>query len=237
MPYAERRPSRDSGAGVACVWTRFGDTTPTRVLPDACADVIWHRETGELWLAGPDTTAKLSSPLPGTLVAIRYPSLRPAFGIPACDLVDARVPLADLHPRAGELADRLAQTTTTADAQRVLTSALPAPADPLATELRRLATTTGDVRGMADRLNRSPRQLRRDCQAAFGYGPRMLHRVLRFSAAVSQARTGTHFGAIAADLGYADQPHLAKDVREFAGVSLSTLVGRGNLPVPRQIPE
>ncbi|WP_424185510.1 helix-turn-helix domain-containing protein [Actinokineospora sp. G85] len=231
MSYVERRPFRDSGAGVACVWARFGDTAPTRVLPDACADVIWHRETGELWLAGPDTTARLSSPSPGTLVAIRYPSLRPALGIPASELVDARVPLSDLHPRAGELADRLAETTTTAAAQRVLTSALPAPADPLATELRHLATTTGDVRAMADRLNRSPRQLRRDCHAAFGYGPRMLHRVLRFSTAVVQARAGKPFAAIAADLGYSDQPHLSKDVREFAGIPLSSLAGRGNPPV------
>ncbi|MCG8919197.1 AraC family transcriptional regulator [Actinokineospora sp. PR83] len=227
MTYQERRPPGLSGLGVDCVWSRSGATAAVRVLPDACADVIWHRESGALWVAGPDTAAQLSAPVAGTLVGIRFPSAARPLGVPAADLRDARVALADLWPtrRAADLADRLAETPDTATAQRVLVSALAAEPDPLAAALRAMAERTGSVAEMADRLGYSPRQLRRHAHTAFGYGPKVLHRVLRFTRAVSLARAGTPFADVAHAGGFTDQAHLANEVRDLAGTTLGDLVG------------
>ena len=68
------------------------------------------------------------------------------------------------------------------------------------------------------------RQLRRRCEAAFGYGPKTLARVLRLQRALALARAGTPFAAVAADAGYADQPHLSREVRALTGLPLGELL-------------
>ncbi|MFD7653946.1 helix-turn-helix domain-containing protein, partial [Actinosynnema sp. NPDC059797] len=60
--------------------------------------------------------------------------------------------------------------------------------------------------------------------AAFGYGPKVLHRVLRFDRAVALARRGVPFADVAHRTGYADQSHLSREVRELAGVPLGQLI-------------
>jgi AraC-like DNA-binding protein len=82
-----------------------------------------------------------------------------------------------------------------------------------------------DVRQFAEHIGLSERQLRRRSLAAFGYGPKTLQRILRFRRAVALARRGVPFVDVAVDAGYADQPHLAREVRELAGVSLGELIG------------
>ena len=60
--------------------------------------------------------------------------------------------------------------------------------------------------------------------AAFGYGPAVLRRVLRFRRAMALLREGLGPAEVAARSGYADQPHLSRDVRAFAGVSPARVV-------------
>ncbi|HEY7482847.1 MAG TPA: helix-turn-helix domain-containing protein [Streptosporangiaceae bacterium] len=81
------------------------------------------------------------------------------------------------------------------------------------------------VRTAATRLGISERQLRRRSLAVFGYGPKTLQRVLRFQRALTLARAGGSLAAVAYDTGYADQAHLAHDVRDLAGVPLTDLLG------------
>lgn len=59
---------------------------------------------------------------------------------------------------------------------------------------------------------------------AFGYGPSVLRRVLRFRMALRLAARGTPFATVAARAGYADQAHLAREVRALAGVPLGRLI-------------
>jgi len=42
--------------------------------------------------------------------------------------------------------------------------------------------------------------------------------------AVALARTGESFAAVSAEAGYADQAHLAREVRALAGVPLTALL-------------
>ena len=76
----------------------------------------------------------------------------------------------------------------------------------------------------AERCGLSPRQLQRRSTSAFGYGPKTLHRILRLQRAVALARAGRPFATVSAEAGYADQAHLAREVRAMVGVPLSTLI-------------
>src|ERR1700759_1390723 len=84
---------------------------PKRILPDGCLDIIWA--SGRVFVAGPDTTAQVAAAPPGSRsFALRFgagtgPGV---LGVPASELVDRQVPLAQLwHPadvrRLAEAAD------------------------------------------------------------------------------------------------------------------------------------
>jgi transcriptional regulator GlxA family with amidase domain len=83
------------------------------------------------------------------------------------------------------------------------------------------------VAATADELGIGARQLHRRSLAAFGYGPKTLARVLRLQRALTLARSGLPFAETAARAGFADQAHLARDVRELAGMPLTDLLARG----------
>jgi AraC-like DNA-binding protein len=72
-------------------------------------------------------------------------------------------------------------------------------------------------------LGWSARTLQRHSLAVYGYGPATLRRILRFRRAVRLLRAGQSPAAVAAGAGYADEPHLHRDAREFSGVPLRAL--------------
>nr|WP_255426561.1 helix-turn-helix domain-containing protein [Pseudonocardia sp. C8] len=79
---------------------------------------------------------------------------------------------------------------------------------------------------LADRLGVTARTLHRRCVATLGYGPSVARRVLRFRAAGALLWDGVAPAEVAARCGYADQPHLSREVRALAGVSPATLAAR-----------
>jgi AraC-like DNA-binding protein len=94
------------------------------------------------------------------------------------------------------------------------------------------------VENLADELGWSPRSLTRHCTAVYGYGPAVLRRILRFRRACGLLHAGVAPAEVAARTGYADQPHLAREIRALAGVPTSALrpepVGRARAePVGR----
>jgi AraC-like DNA-binding protein len=208
------------------VWrsvTPAGESRVKRILPDGCLDLIW--QDGTVFVAGPDTTAQIGHPPPGS----RYAALRfgagtgpGVLGVPASELVDRRVPLDALWPAAevraiAESDDPVAALTTAAGRRW-------RGADPTMVALAGAARAGAPVGTVAERCGLSPRQLQRRSNTAFGYGPKTLHRILRLQRAVALARTGRPFAAVSADAGYADQAHLAREVRAMAGVPLSALL-------------
>jgi AraC-like DNA-binding protein len=82
------------------------------------------------------------------------------------------------------------------------------------------------VATIAGALGLSPRQLQRRCTTAFGYGPKMLSRILRMQRALVLARRGVPYAEVSVRSGYADQAHLAREARSLAGVPLTVLMKR-----------
>ncbi|MER5968275.1 helix-turn-helix domain-containing protein [Streptomyces sp. NPDC002055] len=222
----EERFSRTAGA---TLWTRTADGTPQRVLPDGCTDLIVIG--GELVVAGPDTRAHLATGLPGTrYLGLRFPPGRgPALlGVPADELRDRRVPLGALW--SGREARVLAEQVVEADDPAEVLARIAAdrqrtspPPDPLVTALVPALRAGEPVAAVAAAAGLGERQLRRRCLTAFGYGPKTLARVLRMNRALRLARDGVPYATVAAATGYADQAHLAREVKALAGVPLSEL--------------
>ncbi|WP_043733367.1 helix-turn-helix domain-containing protein [Streptomyces zinciresistens] len=233
----EERASRFPGA---VVWTNTPSAGDSGcVLPDGCMDLLWN--DGRLLVAGPDTRAHCAGGGTGPWLGVRFfPGTAPALlGVPAHEVRDRRLDLADLRPapRVRRLSARIGAAdgggAALADMARALEEAaleLAADAPPPDPLLRRIVTALDaghPVSATADRLGLGARRLHRRCLTAFGYGPKTLGRVLRLQRALALARAGTPFAATAALSGFADQAHLARDVKELAGVPLGELLGRG----------
>ncbi len=253
--YREWRPPPMLARHVACTWAGRmgpgGETYVRQVLPDGCVDILW--DGADLVVAGPDTgpVGVIARP-DGFYVGIRFrPGLAPTvLGRPASDLLDLRVAAVDVlgRDRAERLADRLVSERTrtrpesgeslrtlVVELEEAIVDWLPqsAPPDPLVeatvAALGRRRGPTGaaaSVAGLADDLGVSERQLLRRCQAAVGYGPKTLDRVLRFRRflALAEARPHAGLARLAVDAGYADQPHLNRETARLAAATPATLL-------------
>lgn len=223
------------------------------VLPDGCMDLLWTE--GRLFVAGPDThahlpatsdtsgtsgtssTSALTSALSGNDAGRRYvgvrfaPGTAPAvLGVPAHELRDRRVELTDLWGAAD--VRRLTARVDAADDPLAALEAVAAeraadrpPPDPLTARVVRSLNAGRGVAGTADAVGVGARQLYRRCLPAFGYGPKTLDRVLRLQRALVLARAGRSLADTAIAAGFADQAHLARDVKELTGMRLSDLLG------------
>lgn len=237
--YREQSPPAPLRPSVTCFWTRVADPgqqATAEVLPDACVDLIWRRGHG-VFVAGPDTGPVPSAMPPETvLVGVRFApgAGGPALGLPLSELLNQRVDAADLGTRPAAGLARVPADVPPGEAQRLLTGLAAAmvaggPADRLVTAAAWLlgepAVRAEDI---AARLGVSERQLRRRCQAAVGYGPATLRRVLRFRRFLSWVDAaglpGTgDLATAAADLGYADQAHLTRETARLAGLTPAAL--------------
>ena len=198
-----------------------------RILPDGCLDLIWS--DGRVFVAGPDTTAQVHPPRPGSRVAgLRFAAgTGPAVvGVPADEITDRRVPLEQVW--SGAEVRRIADAD---DPLAALEAAAPRrwqDPDRALVAVAAQARAGRTVDAIAGSCGLSARHLQRRCRTAFGYGPKTLTRILRLQRALSLARDGMSFAAVSATAGYADQAHLSRDVRALAGVPLGALVTRGS---------
>jgi AraC-like DNA-binding protein len=98
--------------------------------------------------------------------------------------------------------------------------------DPLVMRASRLLAGGAAVATASRELAVSDRHLRRRFHDVVGYGPKTLQRVLRlrrFLALAERAGTG-ELARLAAEAGYADQPHLTRDCTELAGLAPAALL-------------
>jgi AraC-like DNA-binding protein len=220
---------------VSCTWERRVEADgPGRVLPDGSVDLVWAGDAG-LFVAGPDTGPCTYERRSGSeLVGLRFrPGVAGAvLGLPVSDLRDTRVPLdAVWNGQATDLAEKLASAPSPREVlEDAVARRLPEidPPGPLVVEaVRRLGRPATRVSALSDALFVSERQLRRVFAEAVGYGPKTLDRILRFQRflALGPAVDGG-FARLAAELGYADQAHLTRDVTRLSGLSPKRLVDR-----------
>jgi transcriptional regulator GlxA family with amidase domain len=101
------------------------------------------------------------------------------------------------------------------------------PPDPALNHLVAALGAGRPVAVTADELGLGARQLHRRSLAAFGYGPKTLARILRLRRALALARADVPYAETAARCGFADQAHLARDVKEFTGLPLRRLLAPG----------
>jgi AraC-like DNA-binding protein len=230
---------------VSCLWVQTigaGDGAYEHpVLPDGCADIVWIN--GGLTVVGPATTAVTESLAPASVVVgvrFRTGAAPPLLGVSATELLDREVGLADVWGRAGAgLAERCGDASgggagperlgAVVDALLDRLGGAPA-VDPVATRAASMlaAPAAPPVRDLARRFDLSERQLRRRFEAAVGYPPRTLARIVRFQrflgAARSSGPSGPDLARLAVEAGYADQAHLTRDSRRLAGLPPGALL-------------
>lgn len=221
------------GLALLCRWDYVQGTqaTPALVLPDACVDLLWDGEG--LSIAGPDTHAQYADIAAGRRVqGLRFaPTIAARWlGVPLRALADQRVALRDLGVRRlASLADRMAGHDTDAMgwlAERILADT-PSRPDAMQSVHARLARAHPDtVAQLARDLGFTERTLLRRCDDAFGYGPKMLARILRLQRFLaSRRRHGTLLDA-ALEAGYYDAAQLSDDVRKLTGMTPTRLVAQ-----------
>ena len=231
--------------------TGASEPTAQRVLPDGCVEIVInlgdrfvrHDPSGaterqpRTLLVGPTTRHMTIAPTGAIrLVGIRFRpgGARPFLAVEPHEIRDAAPALDDVAPMAdASLVDRLASTRC-GGASRVLDQTLGA-------RLARARRTT-DHRMLAavratyaaahavrvDTLVASTGLGARQVERAFGdnvgFGPKTLCRLVRFQRVVRalESPDRSTWARLAAEHGYADQPHLAREFREFAGTTLTT---------------
>lgn len=250
--YGEHAPPRELADRIACLWRQTTSQAGMHlVVPDGCVDLIWG-PTGP-HVAGPDTGPMPTLMRVGDSYAgIRFlpGAVGDVFGVPVEALRDQRVPVSDLpalnalqepalkalhepsmeafegpsveafQERPGDLRLRALFDVVVG---RLRESAAPDPsAGAIAGALRRGMS----VRDVAWELGFSERQLHRRSVGSFGYAPKTLQRIVRFQRALRLARAGRPLAEVALVSGYADQAHLANDVKRLSGVPMGQLLNR-----------
>ena len=238
--FRQRLPAAVLSRHVDRVWiNELRGPTALDVVPDGCIDIYWTG--GGLQIAGPNTeVVTLRLPSAARLAGVRFhPGVAGRWlGLPATELVNRHRPLDEVWDRrlADELSDRLAHAPSAVSAafelERALIARLPgvAAADPIveatvAAMSGAGAATKSAVRELTAGFGWSERTLRRHCHQAIGYGPKTLERILRFQRFLRLLPTArAPLAVLASEAGYADQAHLAREVRRLSGQSPSALM-------------
>ena len=232
--YREQPPVAALADHVLCVWSQEigdGDTAyRQRVLPDGCADLVWIGEAPAV-VAGPATRPLTVSLAPRTVVVgvrLRPGAAAAVLGPPACALLDRDTPLRDIWSRTfrpDRIAEQRSIQAKLAAVQAALAARLVDRAPPdrgLAAAIGWLARhPAGRIEELARFVEIAPRRLHRRFVAAVGYGPKTLQRVLRLQRALALAARDRRPGLamLAAEAGYADQPHMSRELRALTGLA------------------
>jgi AraC-like DNA-binding protein len=241
--YNERQPAPELAERLSCVWVQEVPSGAApyahRTVPNGGVELSCR--VGELpVLVGPQTGPTTEVLAPGTIVVgVRFkPGAAPSvLGMPATELVDLAVGADAIWGDAAiALGERIAAAPTPHDAAATLEREIFARAietdqpDPIAAAaVRHLHPwRVSEVASLTDALYISERQLRRRCLAAVGLAPKALHRMLRFQGFLALAGQREHPSAelalLAAEAGYADQPHLTRESIRLAGLTPRALL-------------
>jgi AraC-like DNA-binding protein len=246
--FVERPPTAPLADLVASAWvqqiTPDGESYTHRNTPNGGVEVVCA-VGGMPRVIGPRTGPLVDVLAPGTtVVGVRFHpgAASSLLGVPASELVDLALDPEDLWGRSaaalGETVDAAVspESALAALEEHLARRAMGASApDPLVAEVvRQLRWGTDDVGSIRSALYISERQLRRRFLAGVGVGPKTLHRALRFQRFLALAQHAIAHGVapteiglamLAAEAGYADQPHLSRECLRLTGLSPRAFLG------------
>jgi AraC-like DNA-binding protein len=227
---------------VLCFWTQSIQCPDTvyahRVLPDACLDLVFFQGQPPA-VIGPWTESFIAPLSPGTrITGVRFHPGKAAaiLGLPASALINQEAELGDLWRSAarepfagiGEIASFRAGRFALETALLRHLSNVATTDSTVTAAIRWIARRPGArIEDMSNFVGISSRQMQRRFSDAVGYGPKMFQSVLRFQRLLYLAsrRAGEcGLADLAARSGYADQSHMNREVRRFAGKSPSELL-------------
>ena len=223
---------------VLCAWLFLTEPSDPMVSnhsvpPDGTTNLVFTRlpdGSVEALLIGPSLTAATVQVVKGSTVSglrIRPESAQLATGKPPAPAMVQ--PL----PRDGQLApvwvdlDALSEGACTWKGTIQTLGQLPG-GDPVVRKaVDRLILAGGDesVAHLAAANNMSDRQFRRRFSAATGVSPKQFASVQRMRRALISSLDKGHWAGIALDAGFADQPHLSRDIKNRFGTPPGQVAG------------
>lgn len=242
--YAERQPSDAASAWVLAYWSFAADTTPSpgdpyTVWPDGCVSLsvpLRGGHAGPLLCVGPRVVALQPPVYAGArLWGIRFwpDAAGTLFGVPAAELRDVT---GEAPTRLQQWAAGLREAVAGADSDDARFSALDAwasarlgnavaPEEPVRRAVRAIVKARAElpVSQVAAQAGIGLRQLQRRFAQRTGLTLREWARVRRLRESLAQrlqSETAT-WSRIAAEVGFVDHAHLAREFVQLTGVSPS----------------
>ena len=244
MRYHERAPAADLAPYIQCLWEldSGGPVLLEPIFPDGRIEIVLHlgdrpRRRGDaepqprVMIVGQTLTATRLEPA-GRLhaVGVRFTpaGARAWLNLPVHEVTDR---FADAGAVRGQAASDLRsaiEQATSADsrfiaAEAAIRTALrrkQAAADITVRAVRMIERHAGmlTIDLLARACGVGPRQLERRFLDDVGITPKRMARIVRFQQALRGLRAGAAPADVAAACGFADQPHLAREFRAFAGL-------------------
>ena len=239
--YREFRPAPELREHFLCFWSQSVSSEACRhlVLPDACIDIVLIDAAPPV-VVGPWTKPFVTHLPAGSLVvgARFHPGAAARLlSVPVSELLDLSVPLAEVWNKnvvdsfssISELPDIRAKRGALESAMLGRISYSREPDRTVETAIRAFARhPEARIERVSRYLGMSSRQLQRRFHAAVGYGPKLFQSVLRFQRLLHIAGAANGSGTLVSssiEAGYADQPHMTREVRRFSDTSPSALLG------------
>lgn len=249
--YRSFQPTSDLAPFVECYWS--WRVSPGReplddILPDAAPEFIvqlaaipfvevapgqWQRQHRAFLYCAAERAVRLSIREPARIFAVRF---RP-WGVARfaeqsmAVKLDRPVPPEEALPGTGnELARALIEAESDACRVGVANEQLRKALRHSAHHDRRLEQLLAAVDGgrcspgeMARKLAMSDRSFRRLWADVVGIPPRRFIQLMRFHLALAKIDAGHSLARVAADCGYSDQPHMARQIKAISGLAASAL--------------
>ena len=227
-----------------CFWTRSAGSasSPHRVLPDGCIDILLMWPHGAerpsvVTAVGTMTRALVVGAEANTdFIGVRFRPGRalPFLGVPATELTDLNVDVADLwsgHETAFETLESARHADVLAALGQLLQQrAGDAPSNrTVDAAVRAILRGRGNlsVAALAPALGVTRQYLARAFALHVGVPPKTFARIARVRGVLARARVAARpdWAAFALDAGYCDQSHLAGEVKALTGLTPTEWIG------------
>ena len=239
-------PPPDLHSFIECYWSwRF---TPEEreleaILPDAAPELImhfgepperlspsgqWVRQPRAFLIHAAFNSLQLATDHPIDMFAVRF---RPwGLGVfsaqSLAEMIDVETPLVEVFGATGtKLVESFAQSACDKErieiANRTFRAMTPSRTEKVDQAIalsKMIAGGTARSSDLADALGVSERTFRRLWRGLTGIEYRKFTALMRFHRAVAMLDAGADLSAIAAECGYSDQPHMAREVKRIAGL-------------------